>query len=481
MRDEGRVAALDAQRVRADLSGGVGRVIAWCTGLLWLVLAGCAHYRARPLTPEAVKAALAVRPATTLWVRRAHLLLPSLPPLIVHKGQPLTPDLAAVVAVVGDPALRALRAQEAVARAQVLSAGLLPNPVFSYGTGVPLSGAGLTRAFRTALGLPIQSLVTRAPRVKGARLHAQAVDLAIAWQEWQVAARAKALAYALIMGRAERRLLAREIRALRHSVAILADGEAAGYVTLGVAGAARLALRQTEVVSLKVRQHLASLALALRALLGVGAHAPLRLARSEAHAAPGRDCLRSAPWLRGLARRRLDLLALRKGYASEDAALRAAIAGQFPAITIGVDRARDTSDINTLGAGITVALPIFNHNQGAIAQARATRRALFRAYAAHLFAARAAIHRLIMRMRYLRREMRSTQSAVRALDHLERLYHVALAKHRIAALTYYQLLEQLVKQRLVLLQDRALRAQLAVAVEAASGRFEWPKTCAGRL
>ena len=461
--------------------GGAGRVVPWCIGLAWLALAGCAHYRARPLTPAAIRAALAVRPATTLWVRRARLMLPSLPPLVVRKGQRLTPDLAAVVAVVGDPALRALRAQEAVARAQVLTAGLLPNPVFSYGVGVPLSGAGLTRAFRTGLGLPIRSLVTRAPRVKGARLHAQAVNLAIAWQEWQVAARAKALAYALIMGHAERRLLAREIRALRHSVAILADGEAAGYVTLGVAGAARLALRQTEVVSLKVRQHLASLALELRALLGLGAHAPLRLVRRVARPEPGHDCLRSAPWLQGLARRRLDLLALRKGYASEDASLRAAIAGQFPAITIGVDRARDTSDINTLGAGITVALPIFNHNQGAIAKARATRRALFRAYAAHLFAARAGIHRLIVHLRYLRRETHSTRSAVHALNHLEALYHVALAKHRIAAFTYYQLLEKLVKQRLVLLQDRALRDQLAVAVEAASGRFEWPKTCAGRL
>ena len=471
------MAGVDGQRGWRNPGAGAARAMAWCATCVWLVLAGCAHYHARPLTPEAVNAALAVHPMTTLWVRRAHLLLPSLPPLVVHKGERLTPDLAAVVAVVGDPALRALRAQEAVARAQVLAAGLLPNPVFSYGVGVPFSGTDLTRAFRVGLGLPIESWVTRTRRVKAALRHARAVNLATAWQEWQVAARAKALTYALIMGRAERRLLSREIRALRQSVAILADGEVAGYVTLGVAGAARLALRQTEVVSLKVRQRLASLGLQLRALLGVRARAPLRLARHMAHAAPGRGCLHSAPWLQGLTRRRLDLRALREGYASQDAALRAAIAGQFPAITVGVDSARDTSDINTLGAGIAVTLPIFNHNQGAIAEARATRRALFRDYTAHLFAARVGIHRLITRLRYLRREMRRTQSAVHALAHLEALYHAALVKHRIAALTYYQLLEQLVRQRLVLLRDRALRDQLAVAVEAASGRFEWPKAC----
>ncbi|MHB8255545.1 MAG: TolC family protein [Acidiferrobacter sp.] len=441
-----------------------------------LALAACATYKPRPLTPAAVKASLAVRPATALWVRRAHLLLPQLPPLTIRKGQGLTPDLAAIVAVVADPTLRALRAREAISTAQVLVAGLLPNPTFSYGIGVPLSGGGLTEAFRAGLGLPIRSLFTRHARVQAAHYHAQAVDLSVAWQEWQVAARAKTLVYELLVARRERRLLRREVHALRHSVELLSDAEAAGYATVGVAGAARLAWRQTELVRLAVRRDNALKRLQLRALLGVGARAPLRLAR---HFPLGnlRNCMAAPLWQKGVARRRLDLLALRRGYRSQDAALRAAIAGQFPAITIGMNRARDTSDINTLGGGVALELPIFNHNQGAIALARATRRALFRSYGARLFAARAEIERLVTSMHYLRREIRGRRSSAQALTRMESLYRDALTKHRIAAFTYYQLLEQAVAERLSLLKDKARMDQLAVALEVASGRFEWPLKC----
>lgn len=135
---------------------------------MWLALAGCAAYHAPPLTPETVKAALAVRPASALWVRRASAAAVAAAAYRAQ-GRAANPEpCGGGVAVVGDPAWRALRAQEAVARAQVLTAGLLPDPVFSYGVGLPLSAADLTRALCTALGLPLQSLVTRAPRIKNA-------------------------------------------------------------------------------------------------------------------------------------------------------------------------------------------------------------------------------------------------------------------------------------------------------------------------
>ena len=79
-------------------------------GLL-VLLAGCAAYRPLPLPTSP--------PLAASWhdLRHAGALRP-----------PLSVAEVAALAVENDPALRAARASLGVARAQVLDAGILPNP-----------------------------------------------------------------------------------------------------------------------------------------------------------------------------------------------------------------------------------------------------------------------------------------------------------------------------------------------------------------
>lgn len=79
---------------------------------------------------------------------------------------------------------------------------------------------------------------------------------------------------------------------------------------------------------------------------------------------------------------RPDLMALRAGYASQEQALRLAVLSQFPSVGITLSRARDTSNIHTLGFGIDFSLPIFNGSRGRIAMAGATRAELYDTYCA---------------------------------------------------------------------------------------------------
>jgi hypothetical protein len=76
--------------------------------------------------------------------------------------------------------------------------------------------------------------------------------------------------------------------------------------------------------------------------------------------------------LTGLEERRLDLVALRRGYESQDQTLRAAVLAQFPRITLGFHQASDTTNVHTTGFGVTIDLPIFDRNQGHIAIEQAT-------------------------------------------------------------------------------------------------------------
>ena len=75
----------------------------------------------------------------------------------------------------------------------------------------------------------------------------------------------------------------------------------------------------------------------------------------------------AAQFIEGIEKRRLDLVALEYGYGGQEARLRAAILQQFPKINIGFARAGDNTNVITTGFGVTIDLPLFDRNQGAIA------------------------------------------------------------------------------------------------------------------
>ena len=89
--------------------------------------------------------------------------------------------------------------------------------------------------------------------------------------------------------------------------------------------------------------------------------------------------------------RRLDLIALRRGYASQEEALRAAVLRRFPRINIGVNRLRNDAGLLTLGPAISIDLPVFDGGRGEQAAALASREQLRQEYAARVFALRAEV------------------------------------------------------------------------------------------
>ena len=349
------------------------RLVAWAP---LLILAGCATYRPLPLPRRA-----ALAPSVAA-LRHPGIVLPT------RLG---VADIA-LLAVENDPVLRAARARRGIAQAEILAAGILPNPTISAGLSPVIAGPGTTTGWSVGLSQDLQALVTLHARTQAARAAAGGIDASILWQEWQVIGQARLLAVDLIEGARIRRLLAQARALLARRYAATSRAVVQGNASLAAVSPDLAALiaatRQAEAAD-RTQQ---SLRHRLAALLGLAPGAPLPLARRPDLPSVPASAIAAA--LPGIADRRPDLIALRLGYRAADARLRAAILAQFPRLTLGLTGGSDTSNVRTFGPQITLDLPVFDRNQGAIALARATRRQLRAEYAARLTQAQGEIRAL---------------------------------------------------------------------------------------
>ncbi len=94
---------------------------------------------------------------------------PLLPPTELHPELGLTPDEAAVVAILVNPNLRALRDQRETAQAAVLQARLLPNPQLSYNYDWVTGGntLGAVNAYGWGLSYDLRSLLAHDANLRG--------------------------------------------------------------------------------------------------------------------------------------------------------------------------------------------------------------------------------------------------------------------------------------------------------------------------
>ena len=440
--------------------------------LLCASLNGCAFYHPKPITEEAVGQILEVPDLASIRVQAAELKHPLLKPVELDEKQGLTPEGAAVLAVLANPALKAARAKKGVAAAQLLQAGILPNPQFSYEWNKPTGGdtEGTVNAFGMALSWDLIPLLVRPAQVESARAAALSVDLDIAWQEWQIALAAKAHVYNLVFLGQQLRTALGEQKALEENLAITKKAYESGDVTEIDLSAAQTALSKVDLSVLALQQQHEQERLALNQTIGFPPDLKVLLTPGirppSLEAMPQLDEL-----MEGLKDRRLDLVALRYGYQSQEARFRAAILAQFPSLALGLLHARDTTNVITTGYSIAVQVPIFNRNQGQIAIERANRQQLFDEYLARFFDARATIASTLADMRAVEEQIDEQEAVLPAVRKLVTTYRIALLEGHADVVTYYNAVNDLYSRQIELLNLKRTLCTLIIAVETASGRF----------
>jgi len=409
----------------------------------------------------------------------ADLPLPTRPALsdsldsLNHEGMPLQPQLTvlqvALLAVRNNPDLRATRAQHGLAQAQVLQAGLLPNPQLTSAFLPLVAGVGTTPAWNAGISEDIRALISLSSTRQAARSSAAQIDAQILWQEWQVIGQARLLAVDIIEAERSLALLARnrDLLAARYNKS--QQAVAAGNETLTVSAPDLAALQTitTQINDLKrqqlARQH------QLNALLGLAPDVAIALDQTPDIPPWNADAV--VQTLPTLPERRPDLVALQLGYRAQNAKLRTAVLSRFPNLIFGVTGGSDNANVRNAGPQITLELPIFNQNQGNIAIETATRQQLHDEYTARLTAAVGQVRAMMTEIDLLNRQLQDVRRQLAGTRRVAAQAESAFNAGNLDERSYVDLVAaRLIKeQEIVTIEQSLLDQQVAIATLIGAG------------
>lgn len=417
------------------------------------VLCACAAYHPLPLARQP-----AFTPEVAVLAHSAPL-----PPA------PLSVEQVAALAVEDDPDLRAVRAQHGIAEAQLIAAGVLPNPRLGGAILPLLAGPGNTTAWNAALSVDVKALVTLQARKQVAREAVRQVDAQVLWQEWQVAGQARLLAVDLIEGGRYLALLSEERDLLAGRLQRVQAAVAAGNLTLASASPYVLAQQTAQTQVDDEARRLLGQRHQLNALLGLAPEIAVPLADSVD--LPPLDIGDIQAELPGLAQRRPDLVALQLGYRAQDARLRVAILSQFPNLLFGVFGGSDNAKVRNAGPQVNMDLPLFDRNQGGVAIEQATRAMLHEEYAARLTAAHGQVRAILVERAQTTRQLERSRAELPAAQTAARKAAAAAAAGNLDQRAEVDLLSAAAgkAQQIVTLEQALEDEQVALATLVGAG------------
>jgi cobalt-zinc-cadmium efflux system outer membrane protein len=441
--------------------------------LLLISLSSCASYRPLPLSNASIQQRFRMPALKALQIAAAQLHHPLLAPVPLNLRSGIGPDQAAILAVILNPKLRAERDRRGLAAAQLIQAGILPNPTIGYTRDFVTGGntVGTVTAFGFTGSWDISALVSHSAKVAAARANVQAISLDVAWTEWQTAVAAKLALYRVVALEAEL-IRAKQIDSDQQqtvdTLQAAVDRHEKSVLDLAAAQASREDARATV---LTLEQERDRQRLELKKAVGVLPETELPI--EQGVALPSDLQLPSEGELvADLEHRRLDLVGLRQGYQSQEQTVRAAVLAQFPKVVLGFNpHSSDTTNVHTAGFGITIDLPVFDRNQGNIAIETATRQKLFDEYTARVFEARSDIATAVADIRSLNRQVAAAEAALLVLRNLVDIAKAALDQGAADVLGYFQAKTNLNQKSLQIIKLKQQLVDSRIALELASGRY----------
>ncbi|NOY64368.1 MAG: TolC family protein [Nitrospirae bacterium] len=436
-----------------------------------LLLSACATYQVTPLNNNSLEEVLKPPDTKTILVKARNIKHPILRPIKINLSDGLSPDEAAVIAVIVNPTLRAERDRASVARAQLLEAGLLPNPQLSFSMDIPSGGdtTDTVTGYGIGFGIDLRSLITRDARVEAAKRKLSSVNLEVAWKEWQVAEAAKMHLYHLYYLEKLKGIAKKKLTLSDKMLEVMKEAVMEGEKTSADLMDMETKLRETQTTLTDIDRETKKERILLNRDMGLPPDRVLPLQSdikdpflcSKPSYNELMDSLYSRP----------DILALKEAFRAEDARLRVAILSRFPDIGIGFDYSMGTDRLITIGPSITIDLPFFDHAQGRVAMQKATMKEVFDRYAARVFKARSDLMEIISDMGFIKKKLHTLQGLINSLKQQCQTYRELLKEGMTDRIHYYSVCSRVISEQMKETRLKQLLTDMEVGLEIVSGRY----------
>lgn len=437
-----------------------------------MAVGGCAHFRDQPLSPEESSADFDARTLTDSGLQ-AYLQSNNVTgewPRAVWDFDALT-----LAAFYFQPSLDVARAEWQIATAGEITAGERPNPTVGvspfYNTTTAIPSPWIVTP---SLDIPIETAGKRGYRVAHATQLSDAARLKIASVAWQVRSSVRRSLVDLDAALATAALLQKQQKIQVENLDMLEQQFQAGAISAFELSQARVAAGDTRLAWRDAERQLAQARVQLAEAIGIPAHSleGVELSFTSVHEMPAEVSLADAR--RQALSNRADILGALAEYAASQSALQLEIAKQYPDIHLSPGYEFDQGD-NKWSVGLSVTLPLLNHNQGAIAEAEARRTATAAGFNALQAAVLAEIDRAVASYRA---GLEKQADADKMLDNLHRQEESAqgmleageISKSELTALQLQFSAVALARQE-ALTQARQAKGQLEDALQSPAERL----------
>lgn len=338
------------------------------------LVAGCAQYAPDPIVPADTAIKLDSR---SLNDPRLRAFVGSLSPRQASgtgTGKSWGLTELTYAALYYHPNIEVVRSKFAAAQAAVITAGQVPNPFLRV---TPTYHGVITVPSPWTVGPAIDFLIETADRlpirVAQSESLAQAARYDVETASWQVRAGVRS-ALLKLWGSESRLVLVQRRQSLQERlVGLLERGFSAGQISALDMAREQTNLNQMKITTAEMVRQVAEARAELATAIGVPLEALRSINLTFSAFAETRKIPDSTRSLRDYAlRNRSDIKGMLATYEASQSALQLEVARQFPNVILGPGYTFDQGDnLYTLAVG--AELPIFNQNQGPIAEALARR------------------------------------------------------------------------------------------------------------